>query len=452
MPVEKGIIALNSDWARKGCDGMGRKKKKKEVRWLRLDNAAKIYPAARSQNWSSVFRLSATLSEPVDAKIMQSALDAIVPRFPSIVAGVRRGIFWYYLQQVESAPKIRRELSYPLARMSRKEASKCALRVIVYRNRVAVEFFHSLTDGTGALVFVKSLLAEYLQRRYGLEIAATDGVLSRQEEPSPEELEDSFQRYAGPVKQKPKEKNAWRLWGTPEKDGFLNLTCFEMDSDAVKEKAHEYGVSVTVYLCAALMDALQQLQKHHIKRQHRRKPLKVQIPVNLRRMFPSSTLRNFALYTSPQIEPRTGGYSFEEICRLVQYWIGLEITPRKMASMIASNVGTERVFAVKILPLFIKNFVMKAAFIMQGERKYCLSMSNLGDVSLPPEMRPYVQRMDFVLGAQATAPYNCGVITLNHKLYMNFIRNTREAQLERAFFEVLRQQGLAVQLSSNNGL
>ena len=136
----------------------------------------------------------------------------------------------------------------------------------------------------------------------------------------------------------------------------------------------------------------------------------------------------------------------------MQYWIGLEATPRKMASMIASNVGTERVFAVKILPLFIKNFVMKAAFIMQGERKYCLSMSNLGDVSLPPEMRPYVQRMDFVLGAQATAPYNCGVITLNHKLYMNFIRNTREAQLERAFFEVLRQQGLAVQLSSNNGL
>ena len=38
----------------------------KSLRWMRLDNAAKIYPAAKRRNWTNFFRLSATLTEPVD--------------------------------------------------------------------------------------------------------------------------------------------------------------------------------------------------------------------------------------------------------------------------------------------------------------------------------------------------------------------------------------------------
>ena len=67
-------------------------------------------------------------------------------------------MFWYYLQEVEYAPEILEEYSYPLTFMNRNEMRKCAFRVIVYKNRIVVEFFHSLTDGTGALV----LLIEYL--------------------------------------------------------------------------------------------------------------------------------------------------------------------------------------------------------------------------------------------------------------------------------------------------
>ena len=84
---------------------------RKKLRWLRLDNAAKIYPAARNQNWSNVFRMSATMSEEVDRAVLQSALDVTVRRFPSIAARLRRGLFWFYLQQVDEAPKIRHEQS-----------------------------------------------------------------------------------------------------------------------------------------------------------------------------------------------------------------------------------------------------------------------------------------------------------------------------------------------------
>ena len=37
--------------------------------WMRLDNAAKIYPASMRRDWMAMFRLSATLVEPVDPEI-----------------------------------------------------------------------------------------------------------------------------------------------------------------------------------------------------------------------------------------------------------------------------------------------------------------------------------------------------------------------------------------------
>lgn len=81
----------------------------RSLRWMRLDNAAKIYPAAKRRNWNNFFRLSATLTEPVDAAVLRSALDVTVRRFPSIAVRLRRGVFWYYLEEIPQTPPIRRK-------------------------------------------------------------------------------------------------------------------------------------------------------------------------------------------------------------------------------------------------------------------------------------------------------------------------------------------------------
>ena len=92
---------------------------------------------------------------------------------------------------------------------------------------------------------------------------------------------------------------------------------------------------------------------------------------------------------------------------------------------------------------------MKAVFNAVGERKSCLSLSNLGKITLPDAMMPYVERMDFILGTQNTAPHNCGVLSFGDTLYINFIRNVRESELEYRFYQVLRDLGLPVQAESN---
>ena len=421
-----------------------------KLRWMPLDNAAKIYPAARSHNWTNAFRLSATLKEEVDTKVLQSALDVTIRRFPSLGTRLRKGLFWYYLQQVSHAPAIRQEMSYPLTRMTRKDLRDCALRVIVYHNRIAVEFFHSLTDGNGGVIFLKALVAEYLQQKYHLVIPAEQGVVGRLEEPSPEELEDSFLKYAGPVSASRRENNAWHLKGTPEPDGFLNVTCFQLPVAQVLEQAHHYCVSMTTFLSAALMQAILNLQAQQIPNRRYRKYVRLLIPVNLRRLFPSKSMRNFALYTTPEVDPKLGDYSFEELCQIIQHRIALDVTPKQMSARIATNVKSEQVFLLKITPLFIKNLVMKAVFLAVGERKSCLCLSNLGQVTLPKEMESYVERMDFILSSQAMSPHNCGVLSYKDTLYVNFTRNIVEPNLEREFFLVLREMGLPVEVQSNH--
>ena len=389
------------------------------------------------------------MSENVDVQVLQSALDVTVKRFPSIAARLRKGAFWYYLQQVKSAPQICEEHSYPLVFMNREEMRKCAFRVIAYENRIAVEYFHSLTDGNGALVFLKSLTAEYLEQKYRVSIPFENGVLDRQELPKEEELEDSFLKYAGNVSASRKDTNAWHMSGEPQKDGFLNLTCFQIPVKPALELAHKHNATLTVFMSAVMMKALLNLQNEKNPNTKRQKRIKLLIPVNLRNLFPSNTLRNFAMYAIPELDPRLGAYSFDEICKIIQHKMGTEFTEKHMSCVIATNVNDERNPLVRLIPLPLKNMVMKAIFDSVGEKKSCLTLSNLGQVKIPEAMAQYVRRFDFILGVQADAPYNCGMLSYGDTIYINFIRNIQDAELERHFHAVLQEMGLPTVVESN---
>lgn len=426
-----------------------KKTEKRTLRWVRLDNAAKIYPAARRKNWSNVFRQSATLFDDVNTGVLKSALDSTVKRFPSIAARLRKGVFWYYLEQVESAPEIHEEYSYPLVFMDKEETRKCAFRVIVYHNRIAVEFFHSLTDGTGALIFLKNLVAEYLEQKYNIQIPFENGIVNRRDLPAEEELEDCFLKNAATISVSRKDTNAWRMYGEPQRDGFLNLTCFRIPVKDALDLAHQYNATLTVFMSAVMMKALQNLQNEKNPNIRRQKRIKLLIPVNLRQLFPCNTLRNFAMYTVPEIDPRLGEYSLDEICKIVKHKMGTEFTVKHMSCVIATNVNDEKNPLLRLIPLPIKNAVMKAVFDSVGEKKSCLTLSNIGQIKVPDIMKPYIKRFDFILGVQAVAPYNCGMLSYGDTVYINFIRNIKDAELERHFFALLQELGLPIMVESN---
>lgn len=421
----------------------------RKLKWMPIDNVGKIYPANRTANWHNVFRVSMTLTEEVDREVLQAALDVTVRRFPSIAVRLRRGMFWYYLEEIPHAPKIQDEKAHPLVRRPFDDVRHCAFRVIVYRNRIACEFFHSLTDGNGALVFLKTLVAEYLTEKYGVLIPNELGILDRLERPKEEEYADLFPRYKGAVGKARGEADSYRITGTPEDDSFLHVTTFMLKTDELKAHARKMGVTITAFLCAAVTMALIGMQHEDASCLDNEREVKVLLPVDLRRIYGVDTLRNFALYVTPAIDPRLGEYTLAEIADIVQKQMQLGVTEKNMSALIATNMKDEESFINKLAPLFLKNIIMKLFFYLFGERKSSLTLSNLGVVKLPPEMERFVERLDFLLDTQASGPYNATVISYHDTAYMNIVRTIKEPRLERALYRILRDEGIHVKLESN---
>ena len=358
-------------------------------------------------------------------------------------------MFWYYLEEIAHAPKILDEKSYPLVRMPFDDIRHCAFRVIIYKKRIAVEFFHALTDGNGGLIFLKTLVAEYLTQKYGISIPAEHGVLDRLEPPREEELEDCYPKHKAIVGKPRSESNSYRIHGTTEDDGFCHVTTMLMKPGELLELAHKYGVTVTAVLAAAFIKASINLQYEDVRHPKMMKKVKVLIPVDLRRIYNRQTLRNFALYTTPGVDPRLGDYSFEELCHFVYHRMCLDISEKNMSARIYTNVHDEEKLLLKLTPLFLKNIVMRTVFLLFGEKKSTLSVSNLGAVKLPSPMYEYVERMDFVLSVQSNAPYNASVISYKDTLSLSIIRDIKEPRLEYALYKVLRECGVHVKVESN---
>lgn len=425
---------------------------KREIKkWMRLDNAAKIYPAAKKRNWTALFRISAELKEEIDPDILEEAQRSVIARFPGFAQKLRRGMFWYYLEQNDGAPDIQKDVGNPCVRMNLRENRRFMFRVRYYEKRIAVEIFHVLSDGTGGLCFLKTLVAEYLRIKYGAEIPRGNGILDCSEAPKKEELEDAYLKYAKNVSRSRSEDSAFYIRGTDEAFDVVHITTGIIPINAVLQKAKEKGVTLTEYLTAVMLMSLAKMQKEANAMSHwkDKKPLKVCVPINLRQFYPSETLRNFAIYVNPGIDTRYGDYSFDEILKHVHCYMGMEVTEKMLNAKIAANVKTEKNKVLRVVPLFVKNIAMKITFNMVGDRQTSTSISNLGRIKLPEEMDKYVTRMDFILGPYSRNKVVLATVSYGDFLYANFTRTIREATLEREFFRTLVKEGVPVKIESN---
>ena len=416
--------------------------------WYRLDNAALIFPAVMRKNWNNVFRVSVTLKDKVDPDILNRAAEDLLPRFPTIFVRLRTGFFWYYLETVAEAPKAEEDYAWPLTPMTRRKLKKCCIRILYWQNRIAVEFFHSVTDGTGAMTFVQNLTARYLALKEGIEIPAEGRILDPKETPKAEETRDCFQLCGAKASVSRAEANAYRLRGNPEEDLFRHIVTGVVPTGMLLEKAHEQGVTVTAYLAAVMADAVLARQRED-RKPGRWRHIKITIPVNLRKTFGLETLRNFTLAVNIGFDPRLGEYSHEEICRLMYHQLAAETIPQRMAGRVSTNVELQRSLPLRLVPLPLKTMAMRLVYALSGESKGCLNISNMGVVTLPEVMTPYVDRFDFMIGVQYSYPNNCSVVSWQGNTYISMIRSIRVSELVRLFFSRLVELGIPVDIESN---
>lgn len=423
---------------------------KYQKNWMRLDNAALIYPAVKNRNWMAMFRITANMTEPVDSTVLEKALKSTLRRFPAFGVRMRRGLFWFYLEQIHADPKIQKDVANPCVRMKLSENDGYMFRVRYYQKRIAVEFFHVVTDGAGGMSFFKTLLAEYLRLKYGAQIPRDNEILDCTQEPQQEESEDAFIRYARKATKSRSELSAYYLKGTRESHNFIHIITGIVDSDILLRKAKEKNVTLTAYLTAVLIVALDKLQRQNGMPQKRLKPVKICIPINLRNFYQTTTKRNFSQYLNPGIQPRFGEHTFDEILQQVHYFLKLEINEKNLNARFSHNVLDSVHPILRITPLFLKNVALRATYNSVGDSLSTSCISNLGLITLPPEMERHVLRMNAILGPYLRNPVVCASLSYKGKTYLDFTRTIRETDVEREFFTFLVDQGIPVTLESNN--
>lgn len=428
-----------------------RKSKEKNGRreWYKLDLSAIVYPTLQRHDFSSVYRLSVVLKEEIQPEVLQKALDMTLPRFPTYKAAIRKGLFWRYLEPNERpGPFVQEDVKNPCQPMHFKANNRYLVRVYYFRNRIALEAHHSLGDGTGGMCVLQTLTATYLRLLGHDEIQNGGFVLDIAGMPESEELEDAYMRYANAKVCPPRlQEKAYRVRGTAEPFYTLNIIDGIMSVSEVMEVAKRYQATITEYLNAVLLQALLTKQLKEGRRHLR--PVKIAMPVNLRRFFPSGTLRNFITMIYPGVDPRLGDYTFEEIVVQVHNYMRYYINEKLLRGDITTNAATQRNPLIRVVPLFLKDLVVRTFYTKVQDRNSSAGLTNMGAMKVPEGMKPYIERFDIYMGQPFSRRTNCAIISFGDVLTVNFASSIIEADVERYFFRKLVQDGIHVRIESN---
>lgn len=412
--------------------------------WYKLDNAAKIYPVLSTERLTHVFRVSATLKEEVHMDTLKRAIENLRNRFPSLYVQLKKGLFWYY---IESNPKeviVKEEDSLMCKKIHLHANHFFFFTFYIYHCRISIEMFHALSDGMGAIVYLKAVIHEYL-RLMGKPCDHQGEIFDSTQKSILEETEDAYEIH---YKRQPTKRiplpDAYQVKGTRFLRNNSAVIDSKMKTEEIKTLAKAKGVSMTHYLSALLIYSVIVSSKQPVTSS---KPVSLVIPVNLRNIFPSKTLRNFSLYFNIVYHPMSQTIDFDDILRVVKTTFETEFTESSMQNRLNINVNLARRFYVRFVPLFIKWILFRIGYRVVARNKSTLTFANFSEVKLPPTMSQHVDHFTFNLGS-GERPF----VAMNSYLgytYIIFSRSIRETDLERVFFNYLSEQGVQIEIMSN---
>lgn len=399
-----------------------------------IDNASIHFLSQVRKDHTNTFRFTMTLTEEVCPDTLQMAVDRVYRRFPTVIAGFRSGFFHYFQVPSKTPPQVQRDPGCLLT-MTKEELRSCAYRVYYEGKTVIIEAFHALTDGYGAIASFTTLVAEYLRLKYGVYIPVSNMLVDVEQSPMLQELEDSFLDYEQGQPRHLPSRYAYQLPGGDGVRDGIHTCAYMVPTQTLLDAAHRHGVSITALLSSVMASSIMDIQ--HRRGSGQIRPVRIMVPVDLRRMFPSRTLRNFVLYALPTMEPQDSRMPLPELVASFARQMRAQMAREKLASIMAYNVRTQRSWYFQIIPLFLKRGLLRLVSRFFGESNSSVTVTNLGSVQLPEAMRGFVEHFDVVLTPRMRSPYNCAVLSYNGLLSINISRFPQKTELEDIFFRKL---------------
>ena len=360
--------------------------------WWRLDNAAKIFPSTSSAHDSKVFRFFCELEEDVEPASLQTALDKTMEQFPIYRCVLRRGWFWYYLEESPLPALAHPEQLPPCFPIYPSPRRSLLFRVLYYRRRISLEVY-----------FQKYY--EKPARRFGLSLSA----------------------YQIPGNRLPKNQLAILEGRISVKE---LLAC-----------ARARKVTITELLTAALLRSIYE----GMPVRSRKKPVVVTVPVNLRNYFPSFSSRNFFAIIHVGYDFSKNSTDLEAVLDQVKRSFQEKLTVEKLKAHVDSLCALEHNFLARIAPLPLKDVVLRYANRIAA-RAATVSFSNVGKLSMPEGSEKYIRQFGVLTCAGCLQA--CSV-SFEDSFIITFASPYRSRETERIFFQELSRLGLDVTLTTN---
>lgn len=432
------------------------------ITWYSIDTAGKLFPSVSGSNNSSFFRVAAVLKKTVDPVIFQETVDRVRPRFSFFFVRLRRGTFWNYLEENNEPFLVEQETDFPCTASRFGRHDSHLIRFLYSGNRLSIELFHSITDGSGALEFLKAVLFTYSvlsAEKNNIPPPCPEGKTVHIETvPVIDDYENSFQRFTtlnnkgAKLSIRKSAPAAYHLKGTVPAEKYVAVATGIIDSDQLNRYAKSINTTVTGYLAALLIYSIYNTR---IKFGTTQKPVVVSVPVNLRKRFPSVTFRNFFIVVNITFQfGRTMSTAPESLFDTIlkSTSLQLEKLTRKenLQWEIDKIVFFDKNRIGRWVPLKIKHLFVRLGFYLFGETKRTITLSNMSSMELPSETAHIISHAEALLYPSSKCPLNCSIVTTNGIMSISFTRTIEETDIIRSFFRLLKQQtGLQVQIYSN---
>lgn len=406
--------------------------------WRRLDNTAKIFSLSVDDDMS-VFRFSALLKDKIDIDLLKRAVIKALEDYPMYRVKLGTGLFWNYLDFNNRGPVVEEEDDIPCANINFRKNNNYLFKVTYYKNKINIDFFHVLTDATGAIVFFKSLIYHYLDLRYNL----------KHEEKTNLDFgtKDQYLKYFD--KNYSRGSDLKKAYIIPGKvDMKVNNTYhYTVDIKDFKKVCKKEKMTITEYLTAIYIYALYEA---YYKKNPNNKELSVSIPINLRKHYNDETLSNFFTYTNIVSNFKDkDNVSFEDALIQVKKEYLNKLNSEKIKEYLARDVKLGMNLSIRLVPLFIKRAFIK--FLGSLVTNSATSrLSNIGIIDFENKYKKYIDNIFVLVLPNKVQKIKCTVCSYDDKLNITMNSNINELNFENIFYDLLNDKVKDISVNSNN--
>ncbi|MDO5560894.1 MAG: hypothetical protein Q4F95_15035 [Oscillospiraceae bacterium] len=415
---------------------------KKNLSWSRLDNAAKVFPSTTQKTDTRVFRFGCELKFDVDSQALQDALDKTIQLYPHFLCVMRKGVFWYYLEQTELKPVVKEEYKPICDQLYKSGERNLLFEVTYYKNRINFEAFHVLTDGTGAMNFLKTLVLNYIIGMYGDRFGENVPFLDDTSSLT-QRVQDGFTKYYQKQKRvRIRSEHAFRLHRPKRENDDLLIIEGITSVRSLLQTAHKYNTTLTILLTAFLIEAFHQ----EMSLQNKNLPVSIGVPVNLRNYFPSETARNFFAMINVKYSFGERSGELEDIIKVIKQSFEECLTAEKLSEGMNSYAVLEHNTFIRLAPLPLKDAVIRYAR-MQSDKGTTAVISNIGQIKMPEGLSEYINL--FYVFASTMTQQLC-VCSYGDKLVLGFSSAFTSTEVIKNFFMQITRNDIPVTINCND--